>query len=198
MGVEHFASVRDHLRPGGLFVQWLPLFQLTEPVFEEILATAQAVFGEVHLFRENHDPSAPLVALVAGGPGTAFGLTDSDLRVLEFRIGRTSRLAGLATLEPSNHDNRLRRATESGGLWPGQPARSDAMTDFRWTSWLDRAFRADPPASDPTLHSLGPEGMRYAVGGVLRQYAVFATLSGNQHLGDSLEAQARALVSRVD
>ena len=28
---EHFEAARAHLAPGGLFCQWLPLYQLGEP-----------------------------------------------------------------------------------------------------------------------------------------------------------------------
>src|SRR4030095_16715911 len=36
---EHFAAVRDHLAPGGLFCQWLPLYQLGEAAFTAIPPT---------------------------------------------------------------------------------------------------------------------------------------------------------------
>ena len=48
---EHFEAVRDHLTADGLFCQWLPLYQLTEPVLRVILATFLDVFRKAALFR---------------------------------------------------------------------------------------------------------------------------------------------------
>src|SRR5690606_24323816 len=36
---EHFAAMRERLRPGGLVAQWLPLYQLSAEELEILLAT---------------------------------------------------------------------------------------------------------------------------------------------------------------
>src|SRR5262249_17412847 len=48
---EHFAAVRERLAPGGLFCQWLPLYQLGEPEFASIAATFLDVFPNAAVFR---------------------------------------------------------------------------------------------------------------------------------------------------
>ncbi len=43
---EHFQTVRDRLNTGGLFCQWLPLYQLDEPVLRVIIKTFLEVFPD--------------------------------------------------------------------------------------------------------------------------------------------------------
>jgi len=61
---EHFLSVHERLNPGGVFVQWLPLFQITEDEFGIIANTMLEVFDQVTMWRETFHPGAETVALV--------------------------------------------------------------------------------------------------------------------------------------
>lgn len=61
---EHFSAVRSRLAPGGLFCQWLPLYQLAEPEFLTILVTFLDVFPQTALFRGDFYGRFPIVALV--------------------------------------------------------------------------------------------------------------------------------------
>lgn len=62
--LEHFRTVRGRLRPGGIFVQWLPLHQMSRREFLIIARTLAAVFPQVTLWRGNYSPELPIVALV--------------------------------------------------------------------------------------------------------------------------------------
>lgn len=62
--IEHFRSARASLREGGLFCQWLPMYQLTETQFERVLSTFQAAFPTTYLFRNSASPFNPSVGLV--------------------------------------------------------------------------------------------------------------------------------------
>jgi len=62
--IEHFRSAREALREGGLFCQWLPMYQLTEAQFERILATFQEAFPTTYLFRNSASPFNASVGLV--------------------------------------------------------------------------------------------------------------------------------------
>ncbi len=62
--LEHFRSVADRLEPGGVFVQWLPLDQLSAREFGTIARTLLEVFPQVTLWRGNFTPRDPVVALV--------------------------------------------------------------------------------------------------------------------------------------
>lgn len=60
---EHFANVKASLSPDGVFVQWLPMFQLTEFEFGVIVRTMLDVFDQVTMWRNNFKPGQEAVAL---------------------------------------------------------------------------------------------------------------------------------------
>lgn len=62
--LEHFRTVRSRLEPGGVFVQWLPLYQLSEREFGIISRTMLEVFDRVSMWRCHFQPGAETIALV--------------------------------------------------------------------------------------------------------------------------------------
>jgi spermidine synthase len=64
--LEHFQNVKRTLKPGGVFCQWLPMFQLTRPQFEAIARTFREVFPEVFLVRGDFYAELPILGLVGG------------------------------------------------------------------------------------------------------------------------------------
>lgn len=70
---EQFTAVRDRLAPGGLFAQWLPVFQLDPIGFFGIAATFKEVFPNAWLAVADFQPYSPAIALIGwrdaeGGP----------------------------------------------------------------------------------------------------------------------------------
>lgn len=63
---EHFQNVRRSLKPGGLYCQWLPLFQLTRSQFDTIVRTWGTVFPASFLVRGDFYSDLPIVGLVGG------------------------------------------------------------------------------------------------------------------------------------
>jgi len=61
--VEHFRAGRERLNRGGLFVQWLPLYQMSERELGSIAATFAAVFPHVSIWRGDFSTSAPIIGL---------------------------------------------------------------------------------------------------------------------------------------
>ncbi len=61
---EHFQSVRDRLAEGGIFCQWLPVFQLRQQDIDLILATFSDVFPDTSLWRSNFSAVYPRFALI--------------------------------------------------------------------------------------------------------------------------------------
>ncbi len=61
---EHFQRVKASLEPGGVFVQWLPLYMMTEYEFGVIARTMLEVFDPVSLWRGNFQVGEEIVALV--------------------------------------------------------------------------------------------------------------------------------------
>ncbi|MDC0673169.1 hypothetical protein [Nannocystis radixulma] len=70
---EHFAAARDHLRPGGLMCQWLPLYQLDEADVRTIVRTFLDVFPETYAFLGIYNAQNPALALVGRTPDPAAG-----------------------------------------------------------------------------------------------------------------------------
>jgi spermidine synthase len=62
--LEHFRAVRRHLTSGGVFCQWLPIYQLREAEFRIIAATFLEVFPEATLWRGDFFVYHPTAALV--------------------------------------------------------------------------------------------------------------------------------------
>ena len=61
---EMLDTVARRLAPGGLFCQWLPLYQLTREEFDVIARTFLAVFPEVSIWRNDFYPEHPVIGLV--------------------------------------------------------------------------------------------------------------------------------------
>jgi spermidine synthase len=61
---EMYDTVIHRLAPGGLFCQWLPLYQLTREEFAIIVRTFLAVFPRVSLWRDDFYANRPVVGLI--------------------------------------------------------------------------------------------------------------------------------------
>lgn len=62
--LEHLRSVKASLREGGLFCQWLPLYQFTSEQLELVMQTFQAVFPTSYLFEGKLELGAPVLAML--------------------------------------------------------------------------------------------------------------------------------------
>jgi spermidine synthase len=74
-----YEAVARRLAPGGLFCQWLPLYQLAREEFDVIARTFLAVFPHVTLWRNDFYPDRPVVGLVGA---------QAPLRLDLDRVGR--------------------------------------------------------------------------------------------------------------
>ncbi|HZM14454.1 MAG TPA: hypothetical protein VFE28_00500 [Candidatus Krumholzibacteria bacterium] len=82
---EHIHSVKAHLRPGGIFAQWLPLFQLDALGFWGIAATFCAEFPNAWLAIADFQPGNPAVALIGWREGRKSAVLGPDPAVLARR-----------------------------------------------------------------------------------------------------------------
>ncbi|MCD2453074.1 fused MFS/spermidine synthase [Methylicorpusculum oleiharenae] len=62
--VEHYQAVAEHLEEKGLFMQWLPAYQLSRTDFEVIARTLQAVFPQVTVWRADFSALRPVIGLL--------------------------------------------------------------------------------------------------------------------------------------
>lgn len=63
---EHFRAVQRALRPGGLFCQWLPMYQLTERQFAVIARTFSDVFPNAFIVRGDFYADTAIFGLIGG------------------------------------------------------------------------------------------------------------------------------------
>lgn len=75
---EHFESVRRRLKPEGIFVQWLPAYQLTSFDFHVIGRTMIEVFDQVSIWRCDFAPFDEVIAFVGHPDGTPLAASDID------------------------------------------------------------------------------------------------------------------------
>ena len=62
--IEHYKIAAKRLNANGMYVQWLPLYQLTKDEFAIIARSMQQVFPTVSLWRANFSTKRPVVALI--------------------------------------------------------------------------------------------------------------------------------------
>ncbi len=62
--LEQFKAARAALAPGGLFCQWLPLFQLSETEVNILARTFLTVFPQAQVWRGDFSPTEPAIALI--------------------------------------------------------------------------------------------------------------------------------------
>lgn len=212
---EHYETVRERLAPGGLFAQWLPLYQLTSRDVEIILRTILDVFPHATLWRGGFSADRPVLAIIAE---EASGSLDPARLAERFRARRRtpdlsrSQAVGLTAMFyvgnldalrseldeiPINTDDRplleyeapihqRRQRAGAAGFLVGEDL-------ARW--FADLARRA-PPARDPYLGDLEPAELDYvAAGRSLFEAGVFAR-AGKSERARAAFQQFSALVPR--
>jgi spermidine synthase len=72
--LEHFEAARDHLEPRGLFVQWLPLYQLDDAALRVIVRTFVEAFPEAHAMLALYNVETPALGLIGSNEPLSFDL----------------------------------------------------------------------------------------------------------------------------
>jgi len=182
--LEHFQTVYARLNPGGVFVQWLPLYQLSEREFGIIARTLLEVFEEVTMWRCHFQPGADTVALIGhreGAPVPASSLDTTDQQrsaVLGRSAAEVMRLAlpintrtipffycgNLSGIRSDFEDYPL-NTDDKPVIEYGTPRSLHRMVDGRhphfigepFADLVDRVLEATPPEDDPVLALRPPE-----------------------------------------
>jgi spermidine synthase len=63
--VEHFQKIKDRLNDGGVFCQWLALFQMDTPTLRTIVAAYQSVYPDAKAVLVSNSVDTPAVGLIA-------------------------------------------------------------------------------------------------------------------------------------
>jgi spermidine synthase len=89
---EHFRAVRETLREGGIFCQWVPLFQLSEEGFRIVSSTFLDVFPRSTLWRGDFLADQPSLALIGHRDGESIDPAVVERRWHEIapRLDRTT------------------------------------------------------------------------------------------------------------
>lgn len=193
---EHFETVRSRLRPGGLFAQWLPLFQLNQRDFEVIARTMLDVFPHVVVWRGDFYGNRPIVALLAATSEMRLDAAELVARtrdvapsaseaeilagVLPFYAGNLT--DGRAALSPGPINTDERPIIEY--LSPATQWSDGGTTDTPWfvsmplVRFLNRLQSEVPPERDTYLSALTPAQRGYVDAGAFYFRAVVQRLRG--------------------
>lgn len=104
--VEHFEAIAGRLADGGIFCQWLPVYQLDLATIRIILRTFLHVFPEGSAYLAHYSIQAPIIGLVAGVNGPV------KIQVEEF-----SRRLESARLRDRLHQIRMKRIYDLAGCY---------------------------------------------------------------------------------
>ena len=206
---EHFQIIRERLKPGGIFVQWLPLYQMSEREFGIIARTMLAVFPQVSLWRGNFQPGAEIAALVGHADLTPLpastldaerakrlaveGASHLDMQklmlpineqtILLFYGGNLTRAANLFTQYPLNTDDRP--MIEFGTPRSlHQPAGADRpqFLETRFCDLVDKILSRTPPDKDPLLSLRSPASRKLPLAGSAYHRAWIAFVYGEEKI----------------
>ena len=182
---EHFEAARDRLTAGGLFVQWLPLFQVSRREFDLVARTMLAVFEQVTLWRGTFSPATPFVAFVGAAEPTRLDpvvierngrhlsggapLPDATALAvtLPFYAGNLSAAEGLIPPGPVNTDDRP--LVEYLAPVTQREERAGATGWFDSTelaTFLRRLAASAPPSRDPHLALLSAAQRDFVTAGL--------------------------------
>jgi spermidine synthase len=203
---EHFRTVAARLRPGGVFAQWLPLFQLNQPDFEVIARTMRSVFPQVVIWRGDFYANRPIVALVASNHprpldvsgllsrarSVAPGISDTAVlsAVLPFYAGNLGE-ARVLDEGPLNTDDRPIIEYRSPRAQWGSDA-AGWFVSARLVRFFERLRAAVSLEKDPYLAELSPEQRAYVDAGRFYYRAIV------QRLDEDEEAAAMDLAQSLE
>lgn len=207
---EHFRLARSRLRPGGLFAQWLPLYQLTRSEALIVMRTMLEEFPQVTLWRGDFMPDNSIVALIGQDDGAQL---DPEVLTANFRrrrktdelprdlavaftglfyAGNLTANSDLFTDVPIDSDDRplieyrspvAQREHFGGGVpW---------FISFELAEFQNLLAQRLPPARDPYLERLADTERDYAQAGLHLFEAVLFNAAGRRD-----EAQRRAAAFR--
>lgn len=159
---EHFRAIRQRLAPDGLFVQWLPMYQLDEPTSRAIVRTFLEIFPDARAVMAQAELNHPAVGLIgargqwptyrrgylsqrATAPALGGALADlalgSDIALLGMLITDARGLADYAGAAAANTDDRPVVVYQA----PRFAARRRVTSYGRLLAMLDQTARESPP-----------------------------------------------------
>ena len=200
---DHYSVARERLESGGIYVQWIPTYQVTADEFWIIARTFLDVFPQVRVWRGDFYVDSPIIALV--GSVDASPLRSSDL----IRNGR--HLSGGSVADPTAflavtlpfYAGNLGASRE---IVPAGPLHTDdnPVIDYQapishrnskagvshwfagseYLQFLDELQAATPPEADPFLSELTPSARDFVAAGLIYYRSALEKHSGSQALAE--------------
>jgi len=144
---EHFAAVRDVLAEGGLFCQWLPLYQLRPEDLRTIVATFLDVFPATSMWWLYFNVEQPVVGLVGSVRERELDLADLDARLRDPGWSAVLARDGLDRIGPLA-GSRIADA-ERLAAWVGDtPVETAARPRIEFSAPRHHLARAASPAAE--------------------------------------------------
>lgn len=205
--LEHFKSVRNRLNPGGVFVQWLPLYQVSEYEFGVITRTMLSAFDQVTLWRHNFQPGAEIVALVGHQDKSPLPACDLDVKkekweavadaehtdmqnlllpineqtVLLFYCGNVTASRHLFDRYPINTDDKpIIEYKTPISLHRGHKDGKPHFVADKFAGMVDKLLTNTPPFSDPMLAGRTPQNRNLPLAGAAFHRAGIARVFNDQ------------------
>jgi spermidine synthase len=207
---EHFEAARERLAPGGLFCQWLPLYQLSREEVLVIAATFVDVFPDAFAIRGDFFATHPILALIGGVPDLP-SVEESAQRGKELRAAGVedrwiTHPLGLSSLYlaplgpsaatwqtlPRNSDDRPRIEFLAARTHAGARGKEAALVGLDYSD-LAKSLR-ETAAEAGALDALSDSARRAGDGGHALQVAAALYKSGRRGPASEALASAAALL----
>lgn len=204
--LEHYQSAKKRLNPGGVYVQWLPLYQVSEYEFGVITKTMLTAFEQVTLWRHNFQPGGEIVALIGhqnASPLTSDkfnhderyarrqSISDTDDKAIQnlhlpnqrdillFYCGNVSASRSLFDNYLINTDDKpIIEYKTPISLHHGKTKGTQKFVADKFSDLVDQLLKNTPPASDPMLADQRPQNQNLPLAGAAF-HKVYVSLDPN-------------------
>lgn len=203
--LEHYQAVTERLNPEGIFVQWLPLYQITETEFGVIVKTMLEAFDQVTMWHNNFTPGQEKVALIGqldkkplpipvtvdrgamlamvegqtGDEATSKMISPSASTILFHYAGNLTEASRLFESYPINTDDQPMIEYQTPYLFREVAARDEViwMVGPKLINMINQVLLESPILTDPMLEGHPNSSKRLAIaGGAYHQFLVSKAL----------------------
>jgi spermidine synthase len=204
--LEHYQSAKKRLNPNGVYVQWLPLYQISEYEFGVITKTMLSAFNQVTLWRHNFQPGAEIAALIGHQDKSKLPtdelfeknisrqpISDTDVNavqhlhlpsqrdILFFYCGNVTASRSLFDNYPINTDDKpIIEYKTPISLHHVTGKGTQKFVANQFSDLVDKLLDKTPPASDPILAGQNPQNKNLPLAGAAF-HKVYISLDPNDH-----------------
>ena len=204
--LEHYQSAKKRLNPGGVYVQWLPLYQVSEYEFGVITQTMLTAFDQVTLWRHNFRPGGEIVALIGHQDSSPIPINELGVEnikrknipnydheviqnlhipnqrdILLFYGGNVSASRSLFKSYPINTDDRpIIEYKTPISLHRKQSDGTPQFVADKFAGLVDKLLENTPPTTDPMLAGQNPQNRNLPLAGAAVHKAYIAIALNDQ------------------